>query len=102
MSTFSTVGSAKAFHVDEQGFAPEEVIPTALILQITTKVGFVPGDEPAIRVPFVNVDADAGFIAEAAEIPEGDPVTNEVLIHTGAVAQLEPISVDQYQQGNAA
>ncbi|WP_395704743.1 phage major capsid protein [Rhodococcus ruber] len=102
MAGITTLTAAKGLHLDVRGFAPTELIPEALILQTSTKAGFVEGDEPAVRCPFVNVDDDAGFVAEGANIPEADPEHTEVVIHTGKVAVLVRTSREQHSQGNAA
>ena len=102
MSTLATTSSAKALHLDVQGVAPSEVIPEALVVLTSSRAGFVEGDEPAVRVPFVNVDDDAGFVPEGTNIPEADPDTSETLIYTGKVAVLAKISAEQYRTGTAS
>lgn len=97
MATETTKTSAKAWSPDITAFAPSEAIPEALVLQTSTVVGRIEGDEPAVRVAYVD-DADADFVAEGAEIPEDDPALSEVLVHTGKVAQLVRLSREQYAQ----
>lgn len=97
MATETTKTSAKAWSPDITAFAPSEAIPDALVLQTSTVVGRIEGDEPAVRVAYVD-DADADFVAEGAEIPEDDPALSEVLVHTGKVAQLVRLSREQYAQ----
>jgi HK97 family phage major capsid protein len=99
VATETTKTSAKAWSPDITAFAPSEAIPEALVLQTTTVVGRIEGDEPAVRVAYVD-DADADFVAEGAEIPEDDPALAEVLVHTGKVAQLVRLSREQYSQAN--
>lgn len=97
MATETTKTSAKAWSPDITAFASSEAIPDALVLQTSTVVGRIEGDEPAVRVAYVD-DADADFVAEGAEIPEDDPALSEVLVHTGKVAQLVRLSREQYAQ----
>ncbi|AWG98713.1 phage major capsid protein [Rhodococcus ruber] len=101
MATETTSTSAKAWSPDVNAFAATDVIPDALILQTSTVVGRIEGDEPAVRVAYVD-DAAATFVAEAATIPEADPALSEVLVHTGKVAQLVRLSREQYSQNNTA
>ena len=60
------------------------------------------GDEPAVRVPFVDVDDDAGFVAEGDDIDEAATDSSEVVINTGKVAVLVKVSREQYGTGSAA
>ncbi len=102
-SPFATTNSAKAFHPDVVGLAPQDVIPEALVIQTSTKAGNVEGDEPAVRVPFVEIDeADVGFVPDGDDIDEVEPDSSEVLIHTGKVAVLTRISREQWVSGSAA
>lgn len=97
----TTLNSAKGWSPDVSAFAPQDVIPDALILQTSTVAGSIEGDEPAVRVVHVN-DDEAEFVAEGAEIPLGDPELDETLVYTGKVAQLLKISREQYNTGSAA
>ncbi|MGE9806915.1 phage major capsid protein [Janibacter sp. G1551] len=101
MATESTFTSAKAWSPDLSTFAPGDVIPDALILQITTKAGAVEGDEPAVRVAYVD-DAAAGFEAEGDDIAEANPSLSEVVVHTGKVAQLVRLSREQWAQAGTS
>ena len=96
-----TTNSAKAWSPDVHSFAPTDVIPDALVLQTSLVSGNIEGDEPVLRVAYVD-DDDAGFVAEGAEIPEGDPELAEVTVATGKVAQLVRVSREQWlQQGTS-
>ncbi len=102
-SPFATTNAAKAFDPDVVGLAPQDVIPEALIIATSTRAGAVEGDEPAVRVPFVEIpDGDVGFVPEGDDIDEADPDSSEVVIHTGKVAVLAKISGEQYSTGSAA
>lgn len=96
-----TTNSAKAWSPDQHTFAPSEVIPDALVLQTSLVSGRIEGDEPVLRVAYVN-DDEAGFVAEGAEIEEADPELAEVTVATGKVAQLVRVSREQWlQQGTS-
>lgn len=100
MTSFITNNSPKAWAMDVLGIAPEQVIPTALVLQCTTKGGEVHGDAPMVRVPRIKI-LDAGFVPEGSDIPESDPELGELLIKTGTVAELIKVSRDQLVQDSA-
>lgn len=101
MATETTVTSSKAWSPDLTTFAASEVIGDALVLQASTVAGHIEGDEPVLRVAYVDDDT-AEFVAEGDEIPEGDPVLSEVTVATGKIAQLVRLSREQYVQSNAA
>lgn len=95
MATETTVTSAKAWSPDITAYAASDVIPDALVLQCSTVLGYVEGDEPLLRVAYVD-DAAADFVAEGNAIPEADPALSEVTVATGKVAQLVRLSREQY------
>lgn len=101
MTTITTPASAGAWRPDVYTFAPTDVIPDAAILQATTVSGRVEGDAPAVRAAYVNDDT-ADFIAEGAEIPEGDPQLAEVLVHTAKISKLVRVSNEQWSQADTA
>lgn len=100
MVTQITPTSAKAWSPDLTAVAPRDAVPDALVLLTSTVAGRVEGDEPAIRVMFVD-DAAATFVAEGAPIPEADPDLAETLVYTGKVSQLLRLSREQFVQPNA-
>ena len=69
MATETTVTSAKAWSPDITAYAASDVIPDALVLQCSTVLGHIEGDEPLLRVAYVD-DAAADFVAEGNAIPE--------------------------------
>ncbi|MHC9295627.1 phage major capsid protein [Mycobacterium sp. LTG2003] len=102
MTTVTTTGSPKAWGLDVLGVKPEQVIPEALILQITSKAGFVEGDSPAVRVPAIRIDPDdIGFVPEGQNIDEADPELAELVLHTGKIAHLIKVSREQIAQPEA-
>ncbi|MCA4722612.1 phage major capsid protein [Mycolicibacterium fortuitum] len=99
MATQTTTTSEYAWRPDQTAFHAADVIPEALILQTSTVSGQIDGDKPSLHVAYVD-DADAEFVAEAADIDESDPAMAEVIVHTGKISQLVKLSREQfYQQG---
>lgn len=72
MTLITTVGSAGAWSPDKYSFAPGDVVPEALILKTSTVSGEVDGDEPALRVAYVDDTETADYYAEGTEIVEDD------------------------------
>lgn len=96
--TAATTNSAAAWRPDHFAFAAEDILPDAAILQASTVVGKIEGDQPAIRVAYVEDDT-ADFVAEGAPINESEPGLNEAVIYTRKIAQLVQLSNEQYRQG---
>lgn len=97
MTAITTKIADRAWAPDQSTLDPNDTVPDALILSCATNVGQVEGDEPAVRVAYVD-DATAGFVAEGADITEASPDLAEVLIHTGKISQLVRLSNEQYRQ----
>lgn len=93
----STNSSAQAWSPDIIGNPAGDIIPDALIMQITSQAGTLEGDEPYIRVPVVN-DDEATIVAEGDAIPEADPELSEALVRTVKVAKLLRLSREQFMQ----
>ena len=88
--------------MDTKAVAPKDVVPDALILQTTSKAGSVEGDAPAVRVPYVSFEGQPEFVPEGDAIDLGEPEDREVLVHTGKVALLVPVSREQFGQPDVA
>lgn len=101
MATISTLDSALGWSPDVFKFAPDDIVPQALILQCSTVGGEIDGDAPSLHVAYVN-DDDAEFVAEAAELHEGEPALAEVVVHTAKISLLVPLSNEQWNQDNTA
>ncbi len=101
MATQTTLTSADGWSPDVNTFAPTEAVPEALVLQTSSVLGNIEGDDVAVRVAFVD-DDDAQFTAEGATIPEAEPVLDEVLVYTGKVTQLVHLSREQWLQPGAS
>lgn len=95
--TIKTQNTATAWSPDVTKMSAADVIPDALVLQTSTVAGRIEGDEPALRVAYVD-DAPAGFEPEGELIPEVDPGLSETVVHTGKVAQLVRLSREQWHQ----
>lgn len=98
MVNITTPTSPKAFALDVLGLAPEQTIPQSVLITCTSKAGEVEGDEPAVRVPAVNLDDSTGFVPEGDDINEADPDLSELVILTGKVAVLVRLSREQLAQ----
>lgn len=95
--TVTTGTTTVGFSPDVNAFDAEESVPEALILQTSTRAGDVDGDEPVVRVTWVE-DGDAEFVGEGEEIDPDAVDTSEISVHTGKVAKLIKISREQYYQ----
>jgi len=100
-SPFATPDAVKSLAWDVKGVAPKDVLPEALILRAASKAGVVEGDAPAVRVPYLSLDAGA-FVPEGTTIEDTLPDDSEVVIHTGKIASLVPLSREQYGQDDVA
>ncbi len=95
--TATTTNSAAAWRPDLFVFEPADALPEAAILEHTTVAGRVEGDAVSTRVAYV-ADDTAEFVAEGAEIDEGEPGLNEAQVWTSKIAQLVRLSREQYSQ----
>lgn len=97
MPALRTPGSPESWRPDIVHVVPDDAIPDALAIRLTTPCGNIEGDAPAVRVPYIT-DSDVGFVAESGVIPEDNPELNEVVIYTGKISQLVRISREQWRQ----
>lgn len=93
----TTVSSTEAWRPNVSVHSADDVIPDALVLQTSTVSGSIQGDEPTVRVAYVD-DAEADFVAEAEAIPETEPTLAEAVTRTGKVSVLVPLSREQFGQ----
>ncbi|MGE3657738.1 MAG: hypothetical protein AB7G47_13205 [Mycolicibacterium sp.] len=98
MSTLTTPTTTYPWRPDSTYFAANEVVGDALILQTSTVAGNVDGDQPAVRVAYVDDAESAAYYAENAEITEDDPTLNEVVVRTKKLARLVNLSSEQFRQ----
>jgi hypothetical protein len=97
VATLQTRTSAFRWRPDVSVFHPADVVPTALIMVASTVSGAIEGDEPSLRLAYVE-DDEAQFTAEADQIPEAAPELAEVTVYTGMITQLIRVSNGQYRQ----
>lgn len=97
MTILTTGTAAYPWRPDQTAFAPADVVPTALILQCANVVGTVNGDEPSVRVAYID-DADADFVGEGEPIPDTPPDLAECTVHTGKISQLVRLTNEQWTQ----
>lgn len=102
MATIITTSTPTAWGPDVVAYPAADVVPDALILQTSTVVGSIEGDDPAVRVPWVDPDDTVGFVDEGAPIPENASTYSETVVRTGKVATLGKFSREQLAQPNAA
>jgi len=93
----TTVSATEAWRPNVSVHSADDVIPDALVLQTSTVSGAIQGDEPTLRVAYVD-DAQADFVAEGEVIPESEPTLAEAVIRTGKVSVLVPLSREQFGQ----
>jgi hypothetical protein len=84
--TAATTNSDAAWRPDQFTFQPEDVLPTAAILLASSVVGRIEGDQPAVRVAYVD-DDNAEFVDEGDPIDESEPGLNEAVVYTKKIAQ---------------
>lgn len=102
MANITTSTTPGAWGPDVIAYRAADVVPEALILQTSTVVGNIEGDNPAVRVPWVDPDDTVGFVDEGTPIPENASTYNEVVLRTGKIATLGKFSREQLEQPNAA
>ncbi|MBT1167012.1 phage major capsid protein [Bifidobacterium simiarum] len=73
-------------------FQPEAIIPTALIMTLTTIAGRIEGDAPTLNVPYIGTEAAAQLVREGDEIPDGGISVSELHVATRKVAALAAVT----------
>ncbi|WP_062526053.1 phage major capsid protein [Demequina rhizosphaerae] len=86
----------------DQTFIARDVVPDALIYELTTVAGAIEGDTPQIRVPYVSADPTTAFVAEGADITASDPTLDEVLVSSNKIAVLTKVSNESNRYDTAA
>src|SRR5262245_23152877 len=94
---FITPDAPQSMRPDVHYFPAEDLLDDALIVTATTKAGVVAGDQPVVRVPFVDIEG-VDFFPEGAEIDTVPIDSREAVIATGALAVITLVSVDQHAQ----
>lgn len=94
----TTTSPSPSFGMPVLAFAPAQFMPEALVVQTTTKLGVVEGDQPAVYVPFIDLESDVGFVAEGSDIPVADPDLSQAIVYTGKLSVLVKASREQLLQ----
>ena len=102
MTVVTTTSAAYPWRPDETFFTAGDVVPQALILQTSTVAGSVDGDQPAVRVAYVDDAESAAYIAEASAITEDDPTLAEIVVRTRKISRLVALSAEQFRQDQTA
>lgn len=102
MTQITTSTADYPWRPDTTYFPASDVVPTALIMQTSTVAGSVDGDQPAVRVAFVDDAESAAYVAEGSAITEDDPGLDEIEVRTKKIARLINLSSEQYRQPNTA
>ncbi|MBZ4622126.1 phage major capsid protein [Mycobacterium avium subsp. hominissuis] len=102
MAITTTPTTAAAWSPDVYEFAPQDVLPQALILTTSFVAGDIDGDQPSLHVGFVTDQLDADYVAEGTEIPDSAPGLDEVEIKTKKISRLVNLSSEQYNQEQTA
>jgi len=79
-----------------QYFPAQDVIPDALILQVTDRAPLADGDSPQVRIPYVD-DVDASFVDEGTAIDQATPTLSEITVNTKKVAVITTVSNEAYR-----
>lgn len=102
-STLTTPTAAEAWRPNVvSSFNPDDLLTDALITRCATRAGNVEGDAPAVLVPYVANDPEAGFAAEGGEIGLSDVEAAQVQITTNKVAVVTRVSREVVAQPGAA
>lgn len=101
MSTHTTSTSATAWSPDITAFPAGDVIADALVLNHATVLAEVEGDEPALRVAFVD-DDEAEIVDEGTAFDEAEPTLTEAVVNTVKVGQLLRVSREQFNQAGTS
>lgn len=91
----ATTNSAAAWRPDVTAISPEDILEDALILSESTVSGTIEGDEPVVRVGYID-DAEATITLEGDEIDEAAPDLAEVEVATDKLTQYFTLSREQY------
>lgn len=88
----TTPGNPEVLSPDRTVFHPLDALEQSLIHRCTTPVAVPYNDRETVRIPYVSDYSPAGFVAEGAEIPEGDFEIDEVTVKTRKIAQVRALS----------
>lgn len=100
MATTTLIDNKAAFP-DQTTIEPLQAIPEALVLTQTTVSGTVQGDQPSVRIAYVDQDPDPEVVAEGGDIDAKDPKLSELVVNTQKVGIITVVSNEAYSYTNA-
>lgn len=93
-----TTSNAGAF--SRQSFVAQDTLPDLLLPQMSLVAGSIEGDEPSLRVIYVDpTNLNADFVAEGAAFDESGDVLSETVISTDKVGALVVVSNELHRNG---
>lgn len=95
MTIVKTQVTPDSYHPTEVALPPETTIPDSLLLQVTTRIGEVKGDENFTKCPLVSTEGQPQFTPEGDELPEASPDVAEIIIASGKVGYYEKVTREQ-------
>lgn len=104
--TTTTTTTEFGWRPDAVVFAPDDVVPEALLLRTSTVSAEIQGDEPSLHVPFVLDAGESGtgavYRAEGVALADEAPTLDEVLVHSLKATRLATVSQEQFYQAPTA
>lgn len=97
----TTLIDNKAAFPDQTTIEPLQAIPGALVLTQSTVSGSVQGDQPSVRIAYVDEDPDPDVVAEGGDIDAKDPKLSELVVTTHKVGIITVVSNEAYSYQNA-
>ena len=98
----TTSTAAQAWRPDRSFFAAADVVPQALLMATSSIAGEVDGDQPAVRVAYVDDTESASYVAEGSEITEEQPGSQRNRRPHQKISRLIALSNEQYRQEKTA
>lgn len=92
LEILSTPGAPHVLSPDRTVFHPLDVLQDSLVHLCTTPIVTPYNDRETVRIPYVSDYEPAGFVAEGAEIPQGEFSTDEVTVKSRKIAQSHALS----------
>lgn len=94
-TTLTTLIGNEAAFPNATSVQPGEAIPTALVMDCTTVMAEIEGDEPTARIAYAG-DAAANIVKEGEAISRDTPTISELVVSTQKVAVLTVVSRESY------
>ena len=100
-TTLTTLIGNEAAFPNLTAVQPGEAIPTALVMDCTTVMAEIEGDEPTARIAYAG-DAAANIVKEGEAISRDTPTISELVVSTQKVAVLTVVSRESYSHAGVA